>query len=262
MKEIFHSQLKKSRYVAVLTGAGVSAESNIPTFRGSGSNSLWKNHEVTQVACPQAWEKDPGLVWEFYNYRRKMMGDKKFNLAHKALADLEKKLQDQQKTFSLITQNIDDLHFDAGSKNVTRLHGSIWMVRCCKCGYVEKNREVPITNAFNQESSGEKNHYKVEDLPKCKQGCDGILRPNVVWFGESLSKSNINQAFLSAQNCDLFLVIGTSSLVQPASSLIQIAKSSGAKTAVINLEETVADHDADFVFHGKAGEILPELFSV
>ncbi|BBM82723.1 SIR2 family NAD-dependent protein deacylase [Candidatus Uabimicrobium amorphum] len=257
----FREQLRKSRYVTVLTGAGVSAESNIPTFRGSGSSSLWKNHEVTQVASPNAWNCDPGLVWEFYNYRRQMMQDKKFNMAHKALADLEKKLKEQQKTFSLITQNIDDLHFDAGSKNVTRLHGSIWMIRCAKCGHLQKNRDVPITPAFDQECTGEANRYTVDDLPQCQQqNCTGILRPHVVWFGEALRKQDINQAVLSSQNCDLFLVIGTSCLVQPAASFMQLAKSEGAKTAVINLEETVADHHADFVFHGKAGEVLPELF--
>ena len=261
-KALFHELLRKSRYVAAITGAGVSAESNIPTFRGSGNNSLWKNHEVTQVASPNAWHKDPGLVWEFYNYRRQMMQDKKFNMAHKALADLEHRLKEQQKSFWLITQNIDDLHFDAGSENVTRLHGSIWMIRCVKCNHLQKNRDVPITPAFDQECTGEANRYTVEDLPMCQQqNCTGILRPHVVWFGEALSQQDIHQAALSAQNCDLFLVIGTSSLVQPAASFMQLAKSNGAKTVVINLEETVADHEADFVFHGKAGEILPELFS-
>lgn len=255
----FKDYFSNVRYFGLLTGAGISAESGIPTFRGAGG--LWRSYKCQNISSPQAWEKDPGLVWEFYNYRRYCMLDKKPNVGHGVLASVEEKMTMENKTFSLVTQNIDDLHLDAGSKNVTRLHGSIWQIRCCACKKIYNNRDVPITSAyentqFDKEATSHK--FKKEDLPHCD--CGGVLRPHVVWFGEALEQHNVTQAVHTAEKCDLFMVVGTSCLVHPAAQFINMAKSNGAKVAIVNLDPTPADGMADFLFHGKSGDILPQLF--
>lgn len=192
-----------------------------------------------------------------FNFRRENMLDKKPNPGHFALQKIEERFYQEEKTFSLITQNIDDLHFDAGSKNVTRLHGSIWQVRCTVCDTVIKNKDVPITSFY----STPKSQYTKEDIPKCTK-CPGVMRPHVVWFGETLAMSDIHQATQTAQNCDLFMVIGTSCVVYPAAQFIHMAKSHGAKIAIVNLEPTPMDVIADFIFYGKSGEILPQILGV
>jgi len=227
--------LAESKRVAVLTGAGISAESGVPTFRGE--DGLWQGFRATDLATPQAFARDPKLVWNFYNWRRELLAPLQPNPAHKALVRLEEKIPQ----FSLITQNIDDLHHRAGSKNLVELHGNIWMVRCTRCHVVNRNEEVPLP-----------------ELPTCKE-CGGLLRPHVVWFGEQLDPAILDKAVAAIRSCDTMLVIGTSALVQPAASLAIVAKEQDARVVEINLEPTPYSHKLDLALQGKAGEILPQL---
>jgi len=233
------NELKKviirAKRVTVLTGAGISAESGVPTFRGSGG--LWRNYEVTDVATPQAFARDPKLIWEFYNWRRDLISKVTFNAGHKALVELEKHVND----FTLITQNVDGLHRQAGSKRLLEIHGNLWEVRCTKCGVVTMDRSK-----------------NMGQLPTCT-ACGGILRPNVIWFGESLNPDMIHKAIEASQNCEFMLIVGTSGIVQPAASLAFQAKAKGALIAEINIEQTPQSGHMDFVLTGPAGEILPML---
>jgi len=227
--------LAKANRVAALTGAGISAESGLPTFRGA--DGLWRNHDVMQLATPEAFSMDPKLVWEFYNWRRNLISGLTFNPGHKALVDLEAGIDH----FTLITQNVDGLHLKAGSKNLLEIHGNLWKVKCTKCQTVT----VDMSSDMGP-------------LPKCKE-CGGLLRPQVVWFGESLDYGLLNRAVEAARACQLMLVIGTSAVVQPAASLAFEAKAAGAVVAEINLEKTPNSGIMDFVLLGKSGDILPKL---
>lgn len=227
--------LKKADRVAVLTGAGISAESGVPTFRGD--EGIWQNYNATDLATPQAFERDPELVWKFYNWRRELISRVTYNPAHKALVDMERLVPN----FTLITQNVDGLHLLAGSQNLLEIHGNLWKVRCTKC------REITLDRSPDLGTS-----------PKCKS-CDGLLRPHVVWFGEALDQEILNQAIESSRASQVMLVIGTSSVVQPAASLALEAKSGGAVVAEINLESTPQSRLMDFSVLGKAGEIVPKL---
>jgi NAD-dependent deacetylase len=227
--------LVKAERVAALTGAGISAESGVPTFRGA--DGLWRNYNVMELATPHAFARDPSLVWEFYNWRRNLITGLTINLGHKALVDLETMLSH----FTLITQNVDGLHLKAGSKNLLEIHGNLWKVRCTKC------HTVTLDMSSN-----------MGPLPKCQE-CGGLLRPHVVWFGESLDFALLNRAIEAARSCQVMLVIGTSAIVQPAASLALEAKEAGAVVAEINLEETPNSGMMDFVLLGKSGEILPKL---
>jgi NAD-dependent deacetylase len=227
--------LKKADRVAVMTGAGISAESGVPTFRGD--EGLWRNYRATDLATPQAFARDPELVWEFYNWRRDLISKVTYNPAHRALVELERLVPD----FTLITQNVDGLHLLAGSQNLLEIHGNLWKVRCTKCHGITLDRSPDLGN-----------------LPKCKS-CGGLLRPHVVWFGESLDPDILQQAVDVSRNCQVMLVIGTSSVVQPAASLAVEAKSAGAVLAEINLESTPHSRLMDFALHGKAGDIVPRL---
>jgi NAD-dependent deacetylase len=227
--------LKKADRVAALTGAGISAESGVPTFRGD--EGLWRNYRATDLATPQAFARDPELVWEFYNWRRDLISKVTYNPAHRALVELERIVPD----FTLITQNVDGLHLLAGSRNLIEIHGNLWKVRCTKC------REITLDRSPDMGTS-----------PECKS-CGGLLRPHVVWFGESLDPDILQQAIATSKACQVMLVIGTSSVVQPAASLALEAKSGGAVVAEINLESTPHSPFMDFTLHGKAGEIVPKL---
>jgi len=233
------NELKKiiasSKRITVLTGAGISAESGVPTFRGSGG--IWRNYQVTDVATPQAFARDPELVWEFYNWRRDLISKITFNPGHKALVKLEKHIND----FTLITQNVDGLHREAGSRRLLEIHGNLWEVKCTKCGQLTLDRSQDMG-----------------ELPKCSE-CGGLLRPNVVWFGESLDPDIIHKAIEASKNCELMLIIGTSGVVQPAASLAFQAKAGGAVVAEINIEQTPHSGQMDFVLTGPSGKILPLL---
>jgi NAD-dependent deacetylase len=227
--------LRKARRVAVLTGAGVSAESGVATFRGAGG--LWEGHRVEDVATPWAFERDPTLVWSFYNARRKGLRTIKPNPGHHALVDLENRLGSD--CFTLITQNVDGLHRAAGSRNVLEIHGTLARVRCSGCDKVE-----------------ERPHEDLPDLPKC--GCGALLRPDVVWFGEQLPTGIWVQAERAAAECQCFLVVGTSAVVYPAAGLIDDAHRAGAGVLEINIQPTGACAGA-IGLYGPSGVILPQL---
>ena len=227
-------RLASAGRVAALTGAGISAESGVPTFRGAGG--LWKNFRSEDLATPEAFARDPETVWEWYNWRRGLIAEKAPNPGHAALADLE-----QRKDFTLITQNVDGLHRAAGSRNLLELHGCLFRVRCSKCRFQREDRTVPLPYP-----------------PNCPE-CGKLLRPDVVWFGESLDPNTIEQAFQAAQACEVMLVVGTSAVVQPAASLAWQAKRSNAFVIEINVEPSAFSAEADAVLLGPSGEILPRL---
>ncbi|HEY6392331.1 MAG TPA: NAD-dependent deacylase [Bryobacteraceae bacterium] len=229
--------LQQASSVAVLTGAGVSAESGVPTFRGD--NGLWKQRRPEDLATPTAFTRNPQLVWEWYGWRRSVLAKTSPNPGHYALAELENRIAN----FTLITQNVDGLHELAGSRNVLRLHGSIWRVRCLTCQQEQFDRRIPFP----------------EIPPKCE--CGGTLRPAVVWFGETLPQDVWQAAEKAARSADLFLVIGTSALVYPAAGLAQIAKSSGARVVEINIAETQLSDRIDQFLQGPSGELLPQLIA-
>jgi NAD-dependent deacetylase len=219
--------------VAALTGAGISAESGVPTFRDKGG--IWEKYDVMAVATPQAFQKDPRLVWRFYNERRKQARHVEPNPAHYALARLERLLPEGD--FSLITQNVDHLHRQAGSKNVYHMHGELSKTRCTRCQTVRESPE------------------ELSELPRCP--CGGLLRPHIVWFGEVPFETDTLYQIVG--ECDLFLVVGTSGVVHPAAGFVIHAKRSGAVTVGVNLEVPDNRLYIDHFYKGKAGEILPRL---
>lgn len=221
----------KARSVAVLTGAGVSAESGVPTFRSAGG--FWKGLSAAQLATPEGFAADPKLVWEWYNDRRARLREVRPNPAHFALAELERRVPD----FVIATQNVDRLHQTAGSRRVVELHGNIHEVRCTRCGETTDRCGVALP-----------------DEPKCER-CGAWLRPAVVWFGEDLPVGAFAQAEAAARASEVFLVVGTSSAVWPAAGLAHIARDAGATVIEINPEPGSAA--ADLVIAAKAGEALP-----
>jgi NAD-dependent deacetylase len=231
--------LQRARCVVALTGAGISAESGIPTFRGPGG--LWRNYNPHELATPQAFARDPRLVWEWYDWRRGLIAEAQPNAGHLALAELERRITGACGSFTLVTQNVDGLHERAGSRNIAKLHGDIWRVRCVDCGRGERNDQVPLASL----------------PPRC--GCGGLLRPGVVWFGEMLPAGEWERAAEASQRAEIFFVIGTSAVVYPAAGLIEVAQGVGARVAVLNAEPTPVDAGADWILKGKAGETLPRL---
>ncbi len=219
--------------VLVLTGAGVSAESGIPTFRGP--EGMWRTFRPEDLATPAAFRQDPTLVWEWYDWRRQRIVACRPNPAHETLVEMEAALPD----FTLVTQNVDGLHRAAGSRRVLELHGNIWRVRCTACGRLEEDRRVPLPQV----------------PPRCV--CGGLLRPDVVWFGEPLPHDVLEAAWSAATRCRWVLVIGTSAVVQPAASLPAIARQSGARLVEVNLADTPLTPLADEVLRGPAAEVLP-----
>lgn len=227
--------LQSAQSVAVLTGAGISAESGLPTFRGPGG--LWRNFRPEYLATPEAFHRDPKTVWEWYNWRREVHSGCAPNPGHAALATFEQRAPQ----FHLLTQNVDSLHERAGSRRVTHLHGSLWHVRCTACGREERNDQVPLDPL----------------PPMCP--CGAMMRPAVVWFGEALPDDAVALAMNAARNADLFLVVGTSSMVYPAAHLPRVALQHGARVIEINPEPTELSPSATLSLRGKAGEILPQL---
>jgi NAD-dependent deacetylase len=226
-------ELSQAQRVVALTGAGISAESGVPTFRGA--DGLWRQHRAVDLATPEAFARNPDLVWEFYNWRRELLATLTPNAAHRALVELERQVPE----FLLVTQNIDDLHHAAGSRQVLELHGNIWRLRCTGCGRVAEDRTLPLPAR-----------------PACG-GCGQLVRPDVVWFGEMLDPVILNQAMQVLDYCQVLLIIGTSANVQPAASMGLHAKRLGAFVAEINLETTPYSGAYDLTILGKAGEILP-----
>ena len=226
--------LNRTSRVAVLTGAGISAESGIPTFRGE--EGLWKNYRAEQLATPQAFAQNPNLVWEWYDWRRGIIGSKDINDGHRVLSKWESIFP----TYTVITQNIDGFHTKAGSTNIVELHGNIWKLRCTEEGTLTENYETPL-----------------KELPPRCLNCGAMLRPHVVWFGESLEPAVIQQAFGLSSSCEVMFVVGTSAVVQPAASLPIAAADAAAKIVEINPDPTPLTVYTDFSFRGNSGEILP-----
>ena len=223
--------------LVVLTGAGISVESGIPPFRGP--EGLWRTFRPEELATPQAFERNPQLVWEWYDWRRGMITQARPNPGHEALVCLEARVPD----FLLLTQNVDGLHRLAGSRQLLEIHGSIWEVRCLACGAVREDRRVPLP------------------LPPHCDACGGLLRPNVVWFGESLDPAILRRAEAALTRCQAVLVVGTSAVVQPAASFALRARQSGAHVVEINPDPTPLTAHCDVTLSGKAGEVLPLLLA-
>jgi NAD-dependent deacetylase len=232
---VVREKVAAARSLAVLTGAGISADSGVPTFRGA--DGLWRNFRAEDLATPDAFARDPRLVWEWYNWRRELIAKKQPNAAHAAVVELERRCPD----FWLITQNVDGLHRAAGSEKLSEIHGNIWQVRCTGCGVVEDNHEVPIPI-----------------LPSCRQ-CQGLLRPHIVWFGESLLASDLSRCAAALRSCDVLLVIGTSGVVYPAAGFTSVAKAAGAFVAEINPDPTPNSETVDVSLRGRAKEVVPLL---
>ena len=230
------SILKKATRVVALTGAVVSQESGLRTFRDAQSG-LWAQYKPEDLATPTAFARDPKLVWDWYSHRREAVRGVHPNAGHCALVEMEKKIPE----FTLITQNVDGLHHAAGSKNILELHGNILNVRCSECG--------TFAETWNED---------IESVPRCKK-CSGLLRPDVVWFEESLPREQLDAAVHATRACQIFFSIGTSGVVQPAAALAHTAKAEGAVVVEVNAEPTPLTPRVDFAFHGKSGEILPDL---
>jgi len=222
--------------ITVLTGAGISAESGIPTFRGE--DGLWRKFRSEELATPEAFQRDPKLVWEWYDWRRGLVKEAMPNPGHYALVNLE----NEKTNFTLVTQNIDGLHQLTGNRNIIEMHGNLWQIRCTSCGVVEENHDVPLK----------------EIHPKCKN-CDALGRPNVVWFGEMIPMSIIDNILIAIDKCQVMLIVGTSGLVEPAASMGLIAKHTGKTVIEVNLETTPNSSHYDISILGKSGEILPIL---
>jgi NAD-dependent deacetylase len=232
------SRLSIADRVCVLTGAGVSAESGVPTFRAS--DGLWEGHRIEDVASPFGWQRNPRLVWNFYNARRENVAKVMPNPGHHALVELERAWGNR---FTLVTQNVDGLHRVAGSRNLLEIHGSLYRTRCLGCTEVMDRGLEPLG-----------------ELPKCH--CGGLLRPDIVWFHEALPEDVWMAAMTAAAECDVLLVVGTSAVVHPAASLVPIAKRSrspGATIIEVNLTRTDASQFADIGLYGPAGQVLPKL---
>ncbi|CAD5113468.1 DgyrCDS2632 [Dimorphilus gyrociliatus] len=245
----FRHLFAEAKNILILTGAGVSAESGVPTFRGAGG--LWRTFAAQSVATPEAFSRDPSLVWEFYHYRREVMRTKDPNPAHKAIAECEERLGKQTRKVTVVTQNIDELHKRAGSKNIIELHGSLFKVKCLTCDEVTANYDSPICHSLAGKGSPDKNAIDAKipekDLPRCKP-CGGLLRPHVVWFGEQLDKDVLEKTY----------EVGTSSVVYPAAMFAPELAKKGVPVAEFNLEKTPVTSDFRFHFQGPSGEWLPK----
>jgi len=231
--------LRLARNVVVLTGAGISAESGVPTFRDA-QTGLWEKYNHLELATPEAFKRNPRLVWEWYSWRKELIAMVKPNPGHLALVVMEQRFLH----FTLITQNVDGLHQLAGNSTVISLHGDIQNTKCSQEGirveHWEENGELP---------------------PRCPH-CGGLLRPDVVWFNESLPQTSFISASQAARGCDIFFSIGTSGLVEPAASLPYYALENGAVVVEINLTETPLTQNVSYSFQKPSGEILPELVKV
>jgi NAD-dependent deacetylase len=201
---------------------------------------LWRNFKAEDLATPEAFARDPKMVWEWYDWRRSLIAQAEPNAGHRALAELEKR----KPGFSLITQNVDGLHDRAGSRNILKVHGNIWSLRCTRCLKERIEPRTPLP----------------EIPPRCN--CGGLERPGVVWFGEALPERIWAKAEQAARGADVFLIVGTSAVVYPAAGLAGIAKSGGAKVIEVNIEETSVSSWVDYCLRGPAAEVLPVCIAV
>jgi NAD-dependent deacetylase len=229
--------LRKARHVCVLTGAGISAESGIPTFRDA-LTGLWSKFRPEELATPEAFERDPEMVWSWYEWRRQLVLEAQPNAGHFALAELARRVP----CLTLVTQNVDGLHQRAGSMGVLEYHGNILRDRCTVEQIVAERSEEARTGG----------------LPRCA-ACGGLLRPDVVWFGEAIPAGPMTLAAAAAEDCDVFLSVGTSSLVYPAAGLAEVALRRRATVIEINPNTTDLSAHADLMLAGPSGQVLPAL---
>lgn len=234
------SALREAKSVVVLTGAGVSAESGIPTFRDA-MEGLWTKFDPAELATPEAFARHPRLVSRWYDERRLQCASCRPNPGHAALAEMGRRLAGRGGGFTLLTQNVDGLHQAAGSGAVVELHGSIWRWRCLRCG------------STREERGGAFDRYP----PRCE--CGGWKRPAIVWFGEQLPGDALGASERALRSCDLFFSVGTSAVVQPSAGFIHVARGRGAKTVEVNREPTPITRIVDWSLRGKSGEVLPDL---
>lgn len=230
----FINKLSESEKIVFFTGAGISAESGIPTFRGK--DGIWNKLKPEELANFNAFMRNPQMVWEWYNHRKKIIHESKPNAGHIAIAEFEKYFDD----VTVVTQNIDNLHRRAGSNKIYELHGNI-----------ERNYCINCRTFYNEELNFS------EGVPKCK--CGGLIRPDVVWFGEFLPADQLEASEKAAINSDIFFVVGTSAVVYPAAGLVYTAKRAGSYIVEVNIEETEVSSIADISFYGEAGKVLPEI---
>ena len=233
--------VRSAKNVVALTGAGVSAESGVPTFRDA-QTGLWAKYDPLELATPEAFARDPALVTRWYDERRQLRLTTKPNPGHHALARWEELQRARGESFTLLTQNVDRLHHAAGSVNVVELHGTIMAWRCTACGVEREELGPPFT----------------EHPPRCAS-CGGARRPGVVWFGEALPEHALEASFDALQRCDLFLTIGASAVVHPAAGFLHAAAQTGAATIEINRDTTPASAVVDWTLRAKSGEALPAL---
>jgi len=227
--------LRRAQRIVLLTGSGVSAESGVPTFRDA-QEGLWAQYDPLQLATPEAFLDDPGLVWQWYRWRRKLVANAEPNPGHYAIADLSKRHQ----SVTVVTQNVDGLHQRAGNDNVIEFHGNLFVDRCSAEGTI-------VEDAKSDDA-----------IPTCKI-CGSNLRPGVVWFGESIPTVALEAATAAVHECDVFLSVGTSAAVWPAAGFADMAANQGATTIEINPEDTPISATTDIRLQGKSGAILPEL---
>lgn len=226
--------LRSAQRVVAFTGAGVSAESGVPTFRGVGG--LWEGHPVEELASARGFFADPERVWRFYEERRQSLALVNPNPAHRVLACW----QDRFPRYTVVTQNVDGLHQVAGARGVLELHGSIWRVRCLGCGREREERAVPLPHV----------------PPVCSE-CGAMERPAVVWYGEYLPEAVMAAALAAIEVCEVLVVVGTSAVVSPAAGLVEVAAAAGAGVIEVNPEASRMAHLADVALRGPAGELLP-----
>uniref|UniRef100_A0A8C6QC26 NAD-dependent protein deacylase sirtuin-5, mitochondrial n=1 Tax=Nannospalax galili TaxID=1026970 RepID=A0A8C6QC26_NANGA len=252
----FRKCFANAKHIAIISGAGVSAESGVPTFRGAGG--YWRKWQAQDLATPQAFARNPSRVWEFYHYRREVMRSKEPNPGHLAIAECEARLRDQGRRVVVITQNIDELHRKAGTKNLLEIHGTLFKTRCTSCGVVAENYRSPICPALAGKGPAFLGSWAVL-LAQCEEaGCGGLLRPHVVWFGENLDPAVLEEVDRELTLCDLCLVVGTSSVVYPAAMFAPQVASRGVPVAEFNMETTPATNRFRFHFQGPCGTTIPE----
>ncbi|CAM2144681.1 protein-lysine deacetylase/desuccinylase/lipoamidase [Pararobbsia alpina] len=235
-----HEWIVNARHLFVLTGAGISAESGVPTFRDA-QTGLWARYDPLDLATPDAFARDPALVWQWYAHRRELVSRAEPNAAHLALSRWQ-----ARRTMTLATQNVDGLHARAGSRDVIELHGNLfentWFRGCGRCS-------IEVARSSNDNAP-----------PQCET-CGALVRPAVVWFGEALPERAFEAAHEAAASCDICLVVGTSGMVYPAAGLPTVAAEHGARVIIVNPQRSDLDHDADIVLYQKAAECLPVLLS-
>ncbi|XP_061112247.1 NAD-dependent protein deacylase sirtuin-5, mitochondrial-like [Conger conger] len=256
----FRQVFSKAKHIAIITGAGVSAESGVSTFRGVGGS--WRMWKAQDLATPEAFSRNPSRVWEFYHYRRELALSKAPNAAHRAIAECEARLSRQGRYITVITQNGDELHQRAGSKHVLEIHGNLFKTRCVSCGDVASSHQSPICPALAETGDPDPHvsdaNIPADQLPRCEDDdCNGLLRPNVVWFGETLDSQVLTKVEEELNICDLCLVVGTSSIVYPAAMFGPQVASRGVPVAEFNTTATPFTNRFTFHFQGPCGTTLP-----